>query len=714
MGCKALNSGLYWANLLWKLDSRAVKTMKNYDDWARLVAKNLQGEADLIAAIDKDELDDAAARTAFISAVLEPFLPGSFAIGSGRVVDAFGNYSDHLDIIIYNREFPRIGLRSTQSVYLYESVLAAFVIRGKLLRKPLHEAMDACASLAMLNPNIDKPMHQALAKKNGLTINQNGEYEHSDPMRTGRFHLIGRPPAFIYGFTGVKNSYKQLSDHIDIWLQHRHEKQGDVELKVLPAVIATQGCFAWRNSAPLAIKSARLLGLGTDAAPVRLIVMHLMHLLNRRLSTKTDSFGLKPNLNAYMKQFSPPEFLSTLGKLSSIMPAAEIESHEETASEESPVAEAEQPVAAEATPPAPVPTAQASDSKDEPEPVAEQSAQADEVHQEAAPAEQVSAAEPEVENIQAPVATEAEPEPAPTESAAAEAPTPPVAEASPTEDAAEVQAEPAPTPVEPPAEPEPAPVQQAAEEQPVAPAVEAEAPSAPPVETQPTPETAQQPAPTLGSGIPSSFDTGGTPGSEAEDYVPEFIVEESFPEGGEIEEEPMPVNTSAGLSGGPDFPTLEDPEEDAEEEVEQTLVMEAPKPSETHTASEIKKAINEYKEEQQAEAPASQESDDDQFAQTLVLNSPPPQMPTESEKPANLNGSGSAAASADEQPAPAAQAEEEEDPYTQTLVMSSPPPMAKPNGGQQAAASAENPEPFPQLAPEKKEEVDPFTSTIPQ
>ena len=95
-----MNSGLYWANYLWKLNSRAAKTMKNYDDWARLVAKNLQGEADLIAAIDKDELDDAAARTAFISAVLEPFLPGSFAIGSGRVVDAFGNYSDHLDIII--------------------------------------------------------------------------------------------------------------------------------------------------------------------------------------------------------------------------------------------------------------------------------------------------------------------------------------------------------------------------------------------------------------------------------------------------------------------------------------------------------------------------------------------------------------------------------------------------------------------------------------
>jgi hypothetical protein len=32
--------------------------MNNYEDWAQLVAKRLKGEADLIAAIEKDELND--------------------------------------------------------------------------------------------------------------------------------------------------------------------------------------------------------------------------------------------------------------------------------------------------------------------------------------------------------------------------------------------------------------------------------------------------------------------------------------------------------------------------------------------------------------------------------------------------------------------------------------------------------------------------------
>lgn len=50
--------------------------MKNYEDWAQLIAKNLAHEADYIAAIDKDELDDKAATEAFVRAVLEPFFAG--------------------------------------------------------------------------------------------------------------------------------------------------------------------------------------------------------------------------------------------------------------------------------------------------------------------------------------------------------------------------------------------------------------------------------------------------------------------------------------------------------------------------------------------------------------------------------------------------------------------------------------------------------------
>ena len=289
--------------------------MNNYEDWSRLVAKDLKGEADLIAAIEQDELEDSAAKQAFIHSVLDPFLPESYAIGSGRVVDSNGNYSRHLDIVIYNRDFPRIGLRGTHSTYLYESVLAAFVIKAKLLRKTFFDALDSCASLGALDSSIDKAVLRKLANKNGMALNQDNEYIHSDPLRTARFKMIGRPPVFVFGFGGIKNSRRQLEENIGLWLDQRQDQGETVELKSLPAVIATQGCFAWRNAAPLALSDRQMMGTGVDSAPIRLIVLQLLHLMNRRLNVQSDGYGLKPNLRTYLKQFSPPKFDSAVGNL---------------------------------------------------------------------------------------------------------------------------------------------------------------------------------------------------------------------------------------------------------------------------------------------------------------------------------------------------------------------------------------------------------------
>ena len=282
--------------------------MNNYEDWALLVAKKLKGEADLIAAIEKDELEDTAATEAFVQAVLKPFIPENYGIGSGRIVDAFGNYSDYLEVIVYNRDFPRIGMRGTHNAYIYESVLATFSIRAKFIRKTFFESLNACASLAQLETNIDKTLLIKLAKKNGLKPGPNKKFFHEDPLRTARFELIGRPPGFVFGFSGIKNSHRQLKENIELWLSHREEEELDTSMKCLPAVIATQGCFAWRNAAPLALSNREMMGIGNDDAPIRLVVLQLLYLLNRRLHVTADGYGLKPNLNAYLSQFSAPKF----------------------------------------------------------------------------------------------------------------------------------------------------------------------------------------------------------------------------------------------------------------------------------------------------------------------------------------------------------------------------------------------------------------------
>jgi len=293
--------------------------MNNYEDWAQLVAKRLKGEADLIAAIEKDELNDTAANEAFVRAVLEPFLPENFGVGSGRIVDAFGNQSEHIDIVVYNRDFPRIGMLGASNAYLYESVLAVFSVRAKFIRKTFFDSLNACASLAQLETNIDKAVLVKLAKKNGLKPAPNKKFVHEDPLRTARFELIGRPPAFVFGFSGIKHSYRQLQENVELWLHNRREDAIETPMKAVPAVIATQGCFAWRNAAPLALSNRELLGIGNDEAPVRLIVLQLLYLLNRRLNVTADGYGLKPSLNAYLSQFSTPKFEIGVGNVAELI-----------------------------------------------------------------------------------------------------------------------------------------------------------------------------------------------------------------------------------------------------------------------------------------------------------------------------------------------------------------------------------------------------------
>ena len=288
--------------------------MNNFDDWSQIISKYLKSEADPLNSLTRHELEGDAARTAFIRSVLDRFLPEIYGVGSGQIMDSKGNLSGKIDIIIYRRDFPRLDLPGSRDIYLYESVIATVEVAAKLVKKTFFEALDQCASLADLNPDIDHKVMTGLATRNQLTMNENRQYVHPDPIRTARFHLIGRPLSFIYAFSGYKTSPNQLAETMQAWMDERKEKHMQVHMKELPAVIATQGCFAWRNSAPFTVNERSLMGIGVDQAPVRLIVLQMLHLLSRRLKVTTDGYGMKPGLDGYLNRMPPPKMEFFIGK----------------------------------------------------------------------------------------------------------------------------------------------------------------------------------------------------------------------------------------------------------------------------------------------------------------------------------------------------------------------------------------------------------------
>ncbi len=287
--------------------------MNQLDEWTQLISKRLKSEAELIGLQAKHELYQDSARETFIRVVLEQFLPDSFAVGTGRVIDSEGNKSSEQDIIIYRRSYPQFNLPGGTNVYLLESVLATLQVKTKLVRKTFFDALDQCASMAQLQPVIDRAVLTKIAAKNKLTLNQQNEYIHDDPLLNARFNLIGRPLSFIYAFNGYQAAPKQFEESIQMWIDYRREKKLQMDMKSCAAVIATQGCFATRNASPFSSKKNFLFGVGNDEAPVRLIILQLIHALKRQLQKDNSCLGVKRGLDAYLNKIPLPKVTSSIG-----------------------------------------------------------------------------------------------------------------------------------------------------------------------------------------------------------------------------------------------------------------------------------------------------------------------------------------------------------------------------------------------------------------
>ena len=208
-------------------------------------------------------------------------------------------------IVIARRDFPTLALPSGSRVYLVESVLATIEVKSELTSQTLYEALENCASVADLLPNVVAGVLDKLAKERGLKRVGPGSYTHDNPLETARFDLLCRPPGYIFGFTGYKESTKDMTNSIGQWA-NRRGKQNNIAMRYYPAVIAAEGCVSWRNDIPYSTTSNVICLVSTEKTPLRLLILHLLYALSRKIPTIPDINGVAPNLDVYLQQMKPP------------------------------------------------------------------------------------------------------------------------------------------------------------------------------------------------------------------------------------------------------------------------------------------------------------------------------------------------------------------------------------------------------------------------
>jgi hypothetical protein len=275
-----------------------------FDEWSKFVANILNSESDLAASMVKHGGELGDVREALINGVLLRILPSIYEIGKGEIVDCLGKHSRQIDLIIARRDFPSLSLPSGSKVYLIESILATIEVKSELNNETLSQALENCASVADLTPNVIGGVLEKLAKKHGLKKISPGNYRHSNPLETARFGLLGRPASYIFGFKGYKTSTEDLAYAISDWTKPR-VAEGRLAMKHYPAVIATEGCFTWRNAPPYLIPENIICRVGRDAAPLRILILHLLFTLGCKIPCMPDIYGIVPNLDVYLQLMAP-------------------------------------------------------------------------------------------------------------------------------------------------------------------------------------------------------------------------------------------------------------------------------------------------------------------------------------------------------------------------------------------------------------------------
>lgn len=277
--------------------------MSVLNDWAIYVAKCLSADSELVSSTVKHGGEIGSAREAIIKQVLKKFLPAQYEIGTGEIVSSDGSRSRQIDIVIARKDFPALRLPSGSKVYLLESVLATIEVKSKLTKENLFSALDNCMSVSSLNPNVVKGRMDELANRMELTKVAPGKWQHSNPLETARFDLLPRPPSYIFGFKGYPKSTDDFSKAIEEWVA----QQRDISMSDFPALICTEGCYLWRNAKPYILDENVCAFGGVDDVPLRLLVLHLLYTLTKRIPMTPDENGITPNLDAYLLQMPPPE-----------------------------------------------------------------------------------------------------------------------------------------------------------------------------------------------------------------------------------------------------------------------------------------------------------------------------------------------------------------------------------------------------------------------
>lgn len=275
-----------------------------FDEWADKIVRVVSAESSVAGWGIEHPVMKGNAREAIVRDVLGRFIPTGYDTGTGLIVDSTGAKSRQIDIVIARRDFPAFVRADGSKIYPIEGVLATLEVKSTLNRAELHKALSNCRSVGKLVPELDPDTVEEAANRLGLARYGQHYYVPGNPLETARWECRYRPVTYVVGFRGYKENSEALKTAIWKWAK----KVDSLTMRHLPGLIASEGCYAWRNASPFPVDNEirQLLG-GSDENPLRLLVSHLLATIYERVPAAADFEGVRPRLRQYLERMRLPQ-----------------------------------------------------------------------------------------------------------------------------------------------------------------------------------------------------------------------------------------------------------------------------------------------------------------------------------------------------------------------------------------------------------------------
>ena len=117
----------------------------------------LRAEIDLLNQIIPHSSTKGTRNEEALKSIIENFLPKKYSVGSGIIIDSFGNASKQVDLVIYDSTiYPSLFSQTSTSIYPVETVLATIEVKTFLDESALGEIVENTKSIKKLKHYVDQ------------------------------------------------------------------------------------------------------------------------------------------------------------------------------------------------------------------------------------------------------------------------------------------------------------------------------------------------------------------------------------------------------------------------------------------------------------------------------------------------------------------------------------------------------------------------------